>query len=53
MFFEHKAKKFEEAKKVAEEGYVLSMNFSSYYEKDFAHRMERLRTKIKKQQKVE
>lgn len=53
MFFEHKVKKFDDAKKVAEEGYVLSLNFSSYYERDFAHRMERLRTKIKKQQKVE
>lgn len=53
MFFEHKAKKLIEAKNVAEEGYVLSLNFSSFYEKDFSRRLERLRTKIKKQQKVE
>ena len=49
MYLEHKKKKFEEAKKIAEEGYVLSLGFSSYYEKDFAHRLERLRRKIQKQ----
>ncbi len=48
MYMEHKEKRYEDAKKIAEEGYVLSMGFSSYYEKDFAHRMERLNQKIKK-----
>ncbi len=49
MYLEHKKKKYEEARKTAEEGYVLSLNYSSYYEKDFAHRMERLKNKIQKQ----
>jgi uncharacterized protein YprB with RNaseH-like and TPR domain len=49
MYLEHKKKKYDEARKVAEEGYVLSLNFSSYYEKDFAHRMERLKRKIQRQ----
>ena len=47
MYFEHKMKKFEEALKVAEEGLVLSIGFSPFYEKDFAHRLERLKRKIK------
>lgn len=49
MYLEHKAKKYEEAKKITEEGLVLSMGFSSYYERDFAHRLERLNHKIKAQ----
>jgi uncharacterized protein YprB with RNaseH-like and TPR domain len=49
MYLEHKEKKYEEARKIAEEGYVLSLGFSSYYEKDFAHRMERLKHKIQRQ----
>ncbi len=47
MYLEHKLKKYEEAKKIAEEGFVLSMGFSSYYERDFSYRLERLRRKIK------
>jgi hypothetical protein len=49
MYLEHKEKKYEEARKIAEEGYVLSLNFSSYYEKDFTHRRERLKRKIQGQ----
>jgi uncharacterized protein YprB with RNaseH-like and TPR domain len=49
MYLEHKEKKYEEARKIAEEGYVLSLDFSSYYEKDFTHRRERLKRKIQKQ----
>ncbi len=49
MYFEHREKKFEEAKKIAEEGLVLSLGFSTYYERDFAHRLERLNRKIKRQ----
>jgi uncharacterized protein YprB with RNaseH-like and TPR domain len=49
MYLEHKEKKYEEARKIAEEGYVLSQGFYSYYEKDFAHRMERLKRKIQRQ----
>ena len=49
MHFEHRLKNFEEAKRIAEEGFVLSRGVSSYYENDFAHRLERLRLKIKRQ----
>ncbi len=49
MYLEHKEKKLEEAREVAEEGFVMSMGFSSYYEKDFAHRLERLKLKIQRQ----
>jgi hypothetical protein len=47
MYFEHRMKRYEEARKVTEEGFVLSRGVSSYYEKDFAHRLERLKRKIK------
>lgn len=53
MFFEHREKRLEEAKRIAEEGYVLSLNFSSFYEKDFARRLERLRAKINKMNRQE
>lgn len=46
MYFEHKQKKYKEAKNLAEEGFVLSRGISSYYEKDFAYRMDRLKCKI-------
>ena len=49
MHFEHRAKKYEEAKKMAEEGFVVSQGVSSYYEKDFTYRLERLRRKIREQ----
>jgi len=48
MYFEHKVKKYEEALKVAEEGLVLSIGLSPYYEQDFAHRLERLKRKLKR-----
>lgn len=47
MYFEHVEANYQEAHKFAEEGYVLSMSLSSYYEKDFSHRLNRLKTKIK------
>ncbi len=50
MYLEHKEKNYEEARKIAEEGYVLSMNISDYFKKDFSHRLDRLKRKIKKQQ---
>jgi tetratricopeptide (TPR) repeat protein len=46
MYFEHKEKKYDEAKKIAEEGYVLSLSTSLYFEKDFSRRLERLRKKL-------
>ncbi len=53
MYLEHKEKKYQEAREVAEEGFVMSMGFSSYYEKDFAHRLERLKQKIRRQKEKE
>jgi uncharacterized protein YprB with RNaseH-like and TPR domain len=47
MHFEHRLKNYEEAKRISEEGFVLSRGVSSYYESDFSHRLERLRRKIK------
>jgi hypothetical protein len=49
MHFEHRLKNYEEAKRIAEEGFVLSTGVSSYFEKDFSHRLDRLRRKIKRQ----
>ena len=49
MYLEHREKNYEEARKIAEEGYVLSRGVSSYYEKDFEHRRARLKQKIKRQ----
>ena len=49
MFFEHQEKKYTEAQKMAEEGFVLSRGFSAYYENDFVKRRERLQQKMKKQ----
>ena len=49
MYLEHKEKKFEEARQVAEEGLACSLGLSSYYEEDFRHRLERLKRKIQRQ----
>ena len=53
MYLEHKEKNFEEARKIAEEGYVLSLGSSSYFEEDFKYRMERLKLKIAKKSESE
>jgi len=50
MYFEHQLKKYEEAAKIAEEGLVSSFGLSYYYEKEFRHRLERLKQKIKRDQ---
>jgi uncharacterized protein YprB with RNaseH-like and TPR domain len=49
MHFEHRLKNLKEAKRIAEEGFVISMGVSSYYERDFSHRLDRLKRKIKQQ----
>ncbi len=49
MHLEHRLKNFEEAKRIAEEGFVLSTGVSSYYERDFSRRLDRLSRKIKQQ----
>ena len=48
MYYEHRTKQYEEARKIAEEGWAVSMNVSSFYEKDFVYRLDRLRRKIKR-----
>jgi len=50
MYFEHRAGKLEEAKRVTEEGLTLSMNVSLNLKKDFEHRLERLNDKIRRLQ---
>lgn len=52
MYLEHKEKNYEEARRIAEEGLVLSMNTSPHYERDFSHRIERLKQKIRKQEEM-
>ena len=49
MHFEHRLKNLKEAKRIAEEGFVLSTGVSSFYERDFSYRLDRLRRKIKQQ----
>ena len=49
MYLEHREKNYSEAQRIAEEGYVLSMSISVYYENDFSYRRERLKQKLKKQ----
>jgi hypothetical protein len=51
MYYEHKEKKYEEAKKIVEEGLALSLSFSPKYEQDFSHRIERLNEKIRRGKK--
>jgi len=49
MYYEHREKKYEEAKRLAEEGLAVSLGISTLFESDFSYRMERLRRKIKGQ----
>jgi uncharacterized protein YprB with RNaseH-like and TPR domain len=49
MYYEHKAKNYEEAAHAAEEGLAVSMGRSVADQKDFEKRIERLREKIRKQ----
>jgi uncharacterized protein YprB with RNaseH-like and TPR domain len=48
MYYEHKAKNYEEAIRMAEEGLALSMGRSLSDQKDFEKRLERLRSKLHK-----
>lgn len=50
MYYEHKKRDYERAKKIAEEGLTLSLGISATYERDFLHRLERLGEKIRRQQ---
>lgn len=46
MYLEHREKDYQEAKRLAEEGWVLSRGISSYYERDFSYRLQRLKRKL-------
>lgn len=46
MYLEHQEKDYREAIKLAEEGWILSQGISSFYEKDFSHRLKRLKRKL-------
>ncbi len=48
MYYEHKAKNYEEAIRMAEEGLALSIGRSTADQKDFEKRLERLRGKLHK-----
>jgi uncharacterized protein YprB with RNaseH-like and TPR domain len=50
MYFEHRAGKLEDAKRMAEEGLTISMNVSLNFQRDFEHRLERLNDKIRRLQ---
>lgn len=47
MYFEHREKNFEKARRYAEEGMVASFGFSPGYENDFRKRLERIKVKLK------
>lgn len=50
MYYEHRKKQYEEAKRIAEQGLALSMEvMSASFREDFAYRLERLNRKIEKQ----
>ena len=49
MYFEHKAKNYEEAIRTAEEGLAVSMGRSLSDQRDFEKRLERLRGKVRKE----
>jgi len=49
MYYEHKVKNFEEAIRVAEEGLAVAMAGLAADRKDFEKRIERLKSKIRKQ----
>ena len=49
MYYEHREKKYEEARKMAEHGLALSLPISPFYRRDFARRLERLNERIRKQ----
>ena len=51
MYFEHRARDYEKAKAIAEEGLALAMQLSRTYESDFSHRIERLKAKIARPKK--
>ncbi len=53
MYYEHRAKNFPDAHRYAEEGYVVSLDYSEYYLRDFAHRKDRLKQKLKQQRDEE
>jgi uncharacterized protein YprB with RNaseH-like and TPR domain len=53
MYFEHREKAYETARRYAEEGLVTSFGLSDYYERDFRRRLERLKEKMKREKEQE
>jgi uncharacterized protein YprB with RNaseH-like and TPR domain len=51
IYYEHKAKRYEDAKKAAEEGLALAIHSAPNFQQDFEHRLERLDRKILKKKK--
>jgi uncharacterized protein YprB with RNaseH-like and TPR domain len=50
MYYEHREKKYEDARVLAEEGLAVSLGVSPFFERDFAYRLERLKRKIQRQE---
>jgi len=50
MYYEHREKKYEDARVIAEEGLAVSLGGSPFFERDFAYRLERLKRKIQRQE---
>jgi len=50
MYYEHREKKYEDARVIAEEGLAVSLGVSPFFERDFAYRLERLKRKIQRQE---
>jgi len=48
MYYEHREKNYQEARRLTEEGLSLSLGVSLEYEKDFSQRLERLCRKIER-----
>ncbi len=48
MYYEHKAKKYDEALRAAEEGLAMAMGLAGPHEQDFRKRLERIRGKMER-----
>jgi len=53
IYYEHRERDYDKARKAAEEGLTAAAGASSGLEKDFTHRLERLRHKIEQKRKAE
>jgi lipopolysaccharide biosynthesis regulator YciM len=51
MYYEHKERDYKKAREVAEEGLAAASGTSRSLEKDFSHRLERLKRKLERREK--